>query len=121
MKKTALLALLAALTAVCLAQSDHVPAYNRGPLKPGEVVSIMPADQLPQEFQNPYQVRAYQLAAKIPDLLNQMPCYCYWAPARSCLRERTAQQPPPDAATSLESGKSANTRATRDKLYETWV
>ena len=28
-------------------------------------------------FQYPYQVRAYELAAKIPNVLNQMPCYCY--------------------------------------------
>ena len=77
MRKLALLALLIGLAAVCLAQGDHVPAYNQGPLKPGATAAIMPADQLPPEFQAPYQVRAYQLAAKIPDELNQMPCYCY--------------------------------------------
>jgi len=78
MKKVSLLALLGALTAVCLAQGDHVPAYNRSALKPGEAAPIMPRDQLSGEaFQYPYQVRAYELAAKIPDVLNQMPCYCY--------------------------------------------
>jgi hypothetical protein len=77
MRKASLLALLIGLAAVCLAQGDHVPAYNDGPPKPGAVAAIMPADQLPTEMQNPYQVRAYQLAAKIPDQLNQMPCYCY--------------------------------------------
>ncbi len=78
MKKPALLALVALLAAVCFAQGDHVPAYNHGPLKPGDAAPILPKDQLWGEaFQFPYQVRAYELAAKIPNVLNQMPCYCY--------------------------------------------
>lgn len=77
MRKVSLLALLAALTAVCLAQGDHVPAYNHGPLKPGEAAPILSAKALPDELHNAYQIRAYQLAAEIPDVLNQMPCYCY--------------------------------------------
>ena len=78
MKKVSLLALLVALAAVCLAQGDHVPAYNHGPLKAGEAAPILPQDQLNGDaFQFPYQVRAYLVAAKIPNVLNQMPCYCY--------------------------------------------
>ena len=78
MKKATLLAFLIALGAVCLAQGDHVPAYNNGPLKPGEAAPILPQDQRHGElFQQAYQVRAYELAAKIPNVLNQMPCYCY--------------------------------------------
>ena len=78
MKKASLVALMAALAVVCLAQGDHVPAYNDGPLMPGEAAPILPKDQLRGEaFQYPYQVRAYELAAKVPDVLNQMPCYCY--------------------------------------------
>lgn len=39
---------------------------------------ILPADQRVGElFSQPYQVRAYQLASKIPGVLNQLPCYCY--------------------------------------------
>jgi len=78
MKKPALLIFVTLLTAVCMAQGDHVPAYNTGALKPGEASPILPKDQLWGEaFKFPYQVRAYELAAKIPNVLNQMPCYCY--------------------------------------------
>ena len=48
------------------------------PLKPGDALPILPKDQLWGEaFKYPYQVRAYELAAKIPGVMNQMPCYCY--------------------------------------------
>ncbi len=78
MRKLALLAGVSALTMVAFAQGDHVPAYNAVPPKAGEVMPILPADQRVGElFSNPYQVRAYQLAAKIPGVLNQLPCYCY--------------------------------------------
>jgi len=78
MNKLSLLLLTLALAVVCLAQSDHVPAYNDGALKPGDAAPILPKDQRTGElFANAYQVKAYQLAAKIPSLLNQMPCYCY--------------------------------------------
>jgi hypothetical protein len=78
MKRPAILILIALVAVVCVAQGDHVPAYNNGPLKAGAALPILPKDQLWGEaFKFPYQVRAYELAAKIPDALNQMPCYCY--------------------------------------------
>ena len=78
MRKLALLAGISALAIVAFAQGAHVPAYNTAPPKSGEVLPILPADQRVGElFKNPYQVRAYQLAAKIPGVLNQLPCYCY--------------------------------------------
>lgn len=78
MKKSGFAILLVLLGVVCVAQSDHVPAYNKGSLKPGDALPILPQDQLHGDaFAFPYQVRAYQLAAKIPSVLNQMPCYCY--------------------------------------------
>ncbi len=78
MRKLALLAGVSALAMVAFAQGDHVPAYNTAPPKPGDVMPILPADQRVGElFKEPYQVRAYQLAAKIPGVLNQLPCYCY--------------------------------------------
>ncbi len=78
MRKLWLLAGISALAMVAFAQGDHVPAYNTAPPKAGEVLPILPADQRVGElFSNPYQVRAYQLAAKIPGVLNQLPCYCY--------------------------------------------
>jgi hypothetical protein len=78
MRKLWLLAGVSALAMVAFAQGDHVPAYNTAPPKTGEVMPILPANQRVGElFSNPYQVRAYQLAAKIPGVLNQLPCYCY--------------------------------------------
>ena len=48
------------------------------PLAPGEALPILPKDQLwGESFKYPYQVRAYELAAKIPNVINQLPCYCY--------------------------------------------
>ena len=78
MRRLALLVFLSALAMVAFAQGDHVPAYNTAPPQPGDVLPILPQDQRVGElFKTPYQVRAYQLAAKIPGVLNQMPCYCY--------------------------------------------
>ncbi len=78
MRKLALLAGVSALAVVAFAQGDHVPAYNTAPPKAGEVMPILPADQRVGDlFKNPYQVRAYELAAKIPGVINQLPCYCY--------------------------------------------
>lgn len=78
MRKLALLAGVSALAMVAFAQGDHVPAYNTAPPQAGEVMPILPPDQRVGElFKNPYQVRAYQLAAKIPGVINQLPCYCY--------------------------------------------
>lgn len=78
MRKLALLAGVSALAMVAFAQGDHVPAYNTAPPKAGEVMPILPPDQRVGElFKEPYQVRAYQLAAKIPGVINQLPCYCY--------------------------------------------
>lgn len=78
MRKLALLAGVSALAVVAFAQGDHVPAYNTEPPKAGEVMPILPADQRVGDlFKNPYQVRAYELAAKVPGVINQLPCYCY--------------------------------------------
>jgi len=78
MRKFALLAGVSVLAILAFAQGDHVPAYNSGPPKPGDVLPILPADQRVGElFKFPYQVHAYELAAKIPGVINQLPCYCY--------------------------------------------
>jgi hypothetical protein len=78
MTKTALFLFVTLLAAICFAQGDHVPAYNKVPLKPGDAMPILPQDQRHGEhFQYPYQVRAYELAAKIPSVIYQLPCYCY--------------------------------------------
>ena len=78
MRKLAMVAGVSALAMMAFAQGDHVPAYNTAPPTAGEVMPILPEDQRVGElFKEPYQVRAYQLAAKIPGVINQLPCYCY--------------------------------------------
>lgn len=78
MRKLAVPALLLGLAILAFAQGDHVPVYNTAPPKPGDVMPILPKDQRVGElFKTPYQVHAYELAAKIPGVINQLPCYCY--------------------------------------------
>jgi hypothetical protein len=78
MRKLLLLTGMSALAVLTFAQGDHVPAYNNAPPQPGEVLPILPADQRVGElFKESYQVHAYELAAKIPGVINQLPCYCY--------------------------------------------
>lgn len=60
-------------------QQEQVPAYNPGPPAKGEKLPpILSADGLwGENAQYPYQTHAYELAAKIPAVLHQQPCYCY--------------------------------------------
>ena len=56
--------------------SDDIPAYNaldsKKPLPP-----VLSGDKLTGPyFTHPYQVTAYKMAAKIPAVLHQQPCYC---------------------------------------------
>lgn len=78
LKKPALLTVVLLLAIFAFSQSDHVPAYNPGPPKPGEVAPILRPEQLGAGvIQYPFQAHAYEIAAKIPGVLNQLPCYCY--------------------------------------------
>ena len=78
MMRLAVLATIVVLTVVALGQGDHVPAYNTKPPAPGELMPILPKDQLTGDlFKYPYQIHVYELAAKIPGVVNQLPCYCY--------------------------------------------
>jgi len=54
-----------------------VPAYNAGP--PTHVLPpIMNGAQLTGPyFAHAYQVTAYKMAAKVPAVLHQQPCYCH--------------------------------------------
>ena len=77
-KKPVLLALVVVAAVLAFAQGDHVPAYNTKPLLPGEFLPILPMDQrVGENFKFPYQVHAYELATKIPGVINQLPCYCF--------------------------------------------
>ncbi len=70
-----------AMTAQWSSSQDQgqVPAYNAGPPPKGtKLPPIPPKEQLwGENAQYPYQTRAYELAAKIPVVLHQQPCYCY--------------------------------------------
>ena len=69
-----------ALTAISLmAQQGNVPAYHAGPAPRGaKLPPILPPERLwGDAFQHAYQKHAYELAAKIPAVLYQQPCYCY--------------------------------------------
>jgi hypothetical protein len=78
MKKPAVAALIVLLAVIAFAQGDKIPAFNTRPPMPGELLPILPTDQrVGENFKYPYQVHAYELAAEIPGVINQLPCYCY--------------------------------------------
>ena len=60
-------------------ESGGVPAYNAAP--PPKDTKLPPlltkADLWGADAQQPFQTHAYELAAKIPNVLHQQPCYCY--------------------------------------------
>jgi len=60
-------------------QTSPVPAFNPGPPpRNAKLPPILGRDQLwGADSQQPYQLRAYELAAKIPATIYQQPCYCY--------------------------------------------
>jgi hypothetical protein len=72
---------LGLITLVASAQwsnpADDVPAYNAtAPRK--KLPPIMSGDQLTGPFfTHAYQVTAYKMAAAIPNVLHQEPCYCH--------------------------------------------
>jgi len=61
-------------------QSDDqgLPHFNAAPAKGDKLDPILDKDQLwGENAQFPYQRHAYELAAKIPKVIHQQPCYCY--------------------------------------------
>src|ERR1700730_824205 len=60
-------------------EGTGIPAYNAGPPPKGtKLPAVLTKDQLwGADAQYPYQTHAYELAAKIPAVLHQQPCYCY--------------------------------------------
>src|SRR5258708_21436553 len=57
----------------------EIPAYNAGPPAKGTKLPplLTKADLWGGDAQNAFQTHAYELAAKIPNVLHQQPCYCY--------------------------------------------
>jgi hypothetical protein len=86
-KRTAILALLFVATMLMTAQwsssqeeqQGAIPAFNAGPPPKGtKLPPILLKEQLwADNAQYPFQTHAYELAAKIPAVLHQQPCYCY--------------------------------------------
>ena len=58
---------------------DGVPHFNSGaPAANDKLPRILNPDELVgRNAQYPYQTHAYELAAKIPKVIYQQPCYCY--------------------------------------------
>jgi hypothetical protein len=81
LKRIFLTASLVLMTALCSAawqgESD-IPRHHDGPPPRGEnLAPIMTPDQIKvQGFMLPQQIKAYEMAAKVPNTLYQMPCYC---------------------------------------------
>jgi len=61
------------------AQEQRTPAFNPEPPPKGtELPPILGKGQLwGNNDQYPFQSHAYELAAKIPNIIYQQPCYCY--------------------------------------------
>lgn len=63
-----------------VSESDpEIPHYNSAPPLKGEhLPPILTKEQLwEQNATHAYQIHAYELAAKIPKVIYQQPCYCY--------------------------------------------
>jgi hypothetical protein len=60
-------------------EAGGVPAYNAAPPPKGTKLPAILAksDLWGADAQYHYQTHAYELAAKIPGVLHQQPCYCY--------------------------------------------
>lgn len=79
---SAVLFLLVTLLSAPWLQSEEeqgVPHFNAAPRANSSKLSpILTKDQLwGENAQFPYQTHAYELAAKIPKVIYQQPCYCY--------------------------------------------
>jgi hypothetical protein len=81
-RKWSLALILAAATAASYAQwsnpADDVPAYHpSAPLKVSALPPIMAGNKLTGEnFRYPWQVHVYERAAKVGNVLYQLPCNC---------------------------------------------
>jgi hypothetical protein len=78
---SAVLFLLVTMVSAPWLQSEDeegVPHFNAAPLASGKLPPILTKDQLwGDNARYAYQIHAYELAAKIPKVIYQQPCYCY--------------------------------------------
>jgi hypothetical protein len=65
--------------AISQQEEAGIPAYHAGPPPKSEKLPpILTKDQLwGNNAEYPFQTHAYELAAKIPNVIYQEPCYCY--------------------------------------------
>lgn len=70
---------LVALVAMAMFAQGDVPAHHTAPpAKGAKLPPILPApERWGPSFKYPVQVRAYEVAEKIPNVLYQQPCYCH--------------------------------------------
>lgn len=70
---------LVALMAITMFGQGDVPAYHTAPPAKGtKLPPILPApERWGPSFKYPVQIRAYEVADKIPNVLYQQPCYCH--------------------------------------------
>lgn len=78
MRRALILAVVALAAVATSAQWLDVPAYHPAPPKKSEKQPpiLGGLDLSGPNYKNPFQVRAYELAAKIPNVIYQQPCYC---------------------------------------------
>jgi hypothetical protein len=71
--------LFVALVAIAMFGQGDVPAHHTAPpAKGAQVPPLLPApERWGPSFKHPVQVRAYEVADKIPNVLYQQPCYCH--------------------------------------------
>jgi len=78
---SAVLFLLVTMVSAPWLQSEDeegIPHFNAAPPAGGKLPAILTKDQLwGDNARYAYQTHAYELAAKIPKLIYQQPCYCY--------------------------------------------
>ncbi len=81
MKRFLTLAFLALMAVGSAAQFGgyDIPAYHPAPPKKGAPLPpiLSGMDLVGPSFKYPFQVKAYQIAAKVPAVLYQQPCYCH--------------------------------------------
>jgi Protein of unknown function with PCYCGC motif len=82
MKRVLLALAMALVTVAGYAQwsnpNDDIPAYHPdAPAKTADLPAILSGNELTgPNFHYPWQVEVYKEAAKVPEVLYQLPCYC---------------------------------------------
>ena len=57
-------------------QESEIPAYNAAPPAKGQTLPVILSDFSSPMFTRPFQIASYKAAAKVPNVIHQLPCYC---------------------------------------------